>query len=309
MWLPTQNLEPLNNALLQLEQRLLSLYRNSLSLEEFLEGTLLNDVWALIDSNPYQALQMARVKSSHAMTPRHAINVMLIGRAWAVLKHKLGSKLSSFSLACLLHDIGHWREQSLVYVFDYFTHDQFREMQKHPLLDDEQKKCLPEEVVTWISQHHEQPNGKGYPGGLKNEAIHMLSHALRIVDCYDGLTTARRFRPRYTPKEALVLMQKWAHHRIHAGLLKSFIAFVGGYPVGSFVSLINGKRGITLPPEGGQSQVLILTNADGDSVDDGEIIQLKQADVTGESPSWHRPDLPSGWENIRPDLIDLPRAF
>lgn len=310
MWLPLESLDAFNIALVNLEQKLLALFRKSYPLESFLEDEDLMTIWDLVDENPYQAFLLARIKSSHAMTPRHAINVMLMARSWAFVKHKLGSKLKDFSLAALFHDLGHWEKPNLVYVFDHFTHEQYREMREHPVLPEDAHVILGESAATWILQHHEQPNGKGYPYGLRGNELELLGQALRVIDCYDGLTTARRFRPRYTPHEAMVLMEKWMGTRIHQGLFKSFKKFLGAYPVGTFVVLDDGSRGVTLPPnEHGETQVLQLLNQEGDRLQKPEVLAISPQTIQGESPSWHRPELPDEWVHLRPDLLDLPRAY
>lgn len=310
MWQPLEDLEPFNQALIDLEQKMLAVYRGSFPLEQLLEASSLKSLWRLIDRHPFQAISMARIKSSHAMTPRHALNVMLMARAWAVTKHKLGGHLDGFSIAALCHDLGHWQAQSLVYVFDHFTHEQFREMQQHPVLPNSMAEILGEPVTTWIREHHEQPDGKGYPDGLKSNELQMLSQALRVIDCFEGLTTARRFRPRYTPYEAFQLMARWTGTRIHRGLLTSFRNFMGEVPLGTFVALENQTRGIVLRPgEKGLANVLQLTDTTGDALKKPKLLEISWENIVGESPSWHRPELPEPWRNLRPDLLDLPRAY
>jgi len=310
MWQPLEDIEPFNRALIDLEQKLLAVYRGSYGLGEMLEAESLAQLWALIDRHPYQAVLMARIKSSHAMTPRHALNVMLMARAWAVTKHKLGRHLEHFSVAALCHDLGHWQDPSLVYVFDHFTHDQFRQLQKHPELPEDAVELIGEPAVTWIREHHEQPDGKGYPHGLKSDQLQMLSQALRTIDCYEGLTTARRFRPRYTPYEAFQLMGRWAGSRIHGGLLASFRNFLGRYPVGTFVVLGDRTRGIVIPPvEKTAVNVLQLTDPNGDALPEPSGLELPWDEIEGEAPSWHRPELPERFRYMRPDLLDLPRAY
>lgn len=131
MWQPKEDLSGFNRALVLFEQVFLSVLRGSRPLEELIASPLLQELWQYVDENPYQALLMTRIKSGHAMTPRHGINVMLAVRAWVRVCHKLGSRLDKLSLAALLHDLGHWRSGSLIYVFGPFTHDEARLMQEH----------------------------------------------------------------------------------------------------------------------------------------------------------------------------------
>lgn len=309
MWKPCDDLGAFNQSLVELEQKLLAVYRHTLSLESLVSEDILQRVWYYVDQSPYHAVLMSGIKSSHAMTPRHAINVMLLARAWTLTKHKLGNLLDDFSIAALFHDLGHWDDPSLVYVFDHFSHDQFEQMKKHPILNEPFLEQRNKKIVKWIGQHHEQPNGGGYPTGLKGEEIDSLSQALRIVDCFDGLTTARRFRPRYSPMEALVLMTRWSGKRLSRGLYSSFKNFLCEIPVGTFVTLKDGARAISLGPSDSGIHLLSLTDVDGDPLETPAFLSLPLSEIMGEAPSWHRPTLPKQWQFLRPDLMDLPRGF
>lgn len=306
-WRPAKDLDNLNRSLIQMEQALLSVYRRERLLAELLDGSIWPSLLQVIDENPRQAALMSRIKSGHAMTPRHAINVLCLARAWAIHAHRLGDTLADFSLAALLHDLGHWRPDTLVYVFHYFSHEQARELRNHPQLPEEEAALLPESTRQWIEQHHEQPDGKGYPKGINNP--HPLAQALRIVDIYDGLTTPRRFRPAYTPFRAMQLMSRWAGFKFDRRLFRSFEQFWGRYPAGTYLHLTNGAIAVSLPPKSGEQTGLVLTNTDGDPIDNGPMMTLTDDTVEREAFSTHGLNLPDAWKNVRPDLLALPRYY
>ncbi len=305
MWRPDADIEPYNQDLLELEQALLAVYRRETAVSEIAASALLDRVFSRIDANPYQAVAMSRLKSSHAMTPRHGVNAMLIARAWAVSSHRLGDRLRDFSVAALLHDLGHWRPPELIYVFGPFTHDQMHLMQRHAELDSAEWPGLSAESLEWVQKHHEQPDGKGYPGAIRDPP--MLAQALRIVDCFDGLTTPRSFRLLRSYPEALTLMSRWAGYKYDAGLFKSYAGFMGRYPVGSFLRLKSGEAGVALPGSWNRVDCLLLMNKDGDPLASPSIESLAMDQLSGEAPRWMETALPSEWENIRPDLLGLPR--
>jgi (2Fe-2S) ferredoxin len=70
---------------------------------------------------------------------------------------------------------------------------------------------LPKElknIVTYASEHHEQPCGKGYPKGLTEEQLSIPSRIMTIADIFEALTSSGR--PYKTPKklsEALKIMK------------------------------------------------------------------------------------------------------
>jgi len=298
MWRPTEDIESFNRDLVQLEQELLAFLRGDSVFAVLRDSDALTRLWRRIDENPYQAL---------AMTPRHGLNVMLLARAWAVVCHRLGEALADFSLAALVHDLGHWRPPDLIYVFGPFTHEEARQMRRHAEIDPAELEGLSERALLWIAQHHEQPDGKGYPAGAREPE--MLSQALRIVDCFDGLTTARSFRLFYSYPEAMQLMTRWSGRKYNAGLFQSFRRFLGRFPPGSRLRLRNGAAGVSLPGLEEEGHCLILTNEEGDRLADPRLERVALSDIAGEAPRWLETAIPSEWENLRPDLLGLSRHW
>lgn len=70
---------------------------------------------------------------------------------------------------------------------------------------------LPKEmkkVITYASEHHEQPCGKGYPKGLNEKQLSIPSRILTIADIFEALTSSGR--PYKSPKklsEALKILK------------------------------------------------------------------------------------------------------
>lgn len=45
-----------------------------------------------------------------------------------------------------------------------------------------------------ILYHHERIDGKGYPAGLKGDAIPLLARIIAVADVYDAITSVRAYR-------------------------------------------------------------------------------------------------------------------
>jgi putative nucleotidyltransferase with HDIG domain len=58
-----------------------------------------------------------------------------------------------------------------------------------------------------ILNHHENFDGTGYPNGNKAEDIPLSARILRIADTYDALTSDRGYRPAYSHKQSLEIME------------------------------------------------------------------------------------------------------
>ncbi len=59
------------------------------------------------------------------------------------------------------------------------------------------------ELAVFIHQHHERYDGKGYPLGLKGDAIHPFARIMSVADAFDAMTTNRIYKPRKELKAAL----------------------------------------------------------------------------------------------------------
>lgn len=65
---------------------------------------------------------------------------------------------------------------------------------------------LPETVVNVILYHHERYDGRGYPYGLKGEAIPIEARIVNVADIYDALTSERPYRGRLAQEEAVKIV-------------------------------------------------------------------------------------------------------
>ncbi len=65
------------------------------------------------------------------------------------------------------------------------------------------KMKLPENVLKMILQHHERPDGSGFPYGLKSESIDPLAKICAFADEFDELTSMRFGHATLTPVEAM----------------------------------------------------------------------------------------------------------
>ena len=50
------------------------------------------------------------------------------------------------------------------------------------------------DIIPGILYHHERPDGKGYPNGLKEEQIPLMGKIVGLADCFDAMTSERAYR-------------------------------------------------------------------------------------------------------------------
>lgn len=75
-----------------------------------------------------------------------------------------------------------------------------------------------------VGGHHEQYDGKGYPLGLRGEAIPREARLFALVDVFDALTSTRVYKPAYSTEEALAIMAEGRGSHFDQALFDRFVA-------------------------------------------------------------------------------------
>lgn len=125
------------------------------------------------------------------------------------------------------------------------TEQQRRQIRVHPaesvrILEDAGLKD--EEWLLAIEQHHESPDGSGYPYGKKHELSEM-SQMIRFADIFTAKYSARKSRAPMPAKQAAQSVYLASDgHPIASALLKEF----GVYPPGCVVLLESGEMAVTI---------------------------------------------------------------
>lgn len=110
-----------------------------------------------------------------------------------------------------LHDIG--ATQLPMEIIDStveLNSQQWKEMRTHPKLGlqmIENTPNIPDEVRYIVYQHHEEPNGQGYPNGLHGPVIYYPAKIVGLADAFSALISKRPFRPAYSVEQAIHILQ------------------------------------------------------------------------------------------------------
>lgn len=141
--------------------------------------------------------------------------------------------------------------------------------------------------LTAVAQHHEHPDGGGYPQGLK--VLGEDAHLLRIADVYMAKLTPRATRAPLLPQVAArQLFQQEPGSAVAMALIKA----IGVHPPGSLVTLKSGEVAVVArrAPSGPAPQVCTLSDTHGkpsvnsrlvDSHDPAHAIAGALTDTTG----------------------------
>ena len=154
---------------------------------------------ALDARDPYTAGHSERVS---------ALSVM-IGR-----EMELGDEeIDVLRLGALLHDIGKIGvPDEVLRKPGALTAEEFEQIKRHPGLGARILRQVPflSPHLPIVELHHERPDGKGYPFGLRADDIPLAARIVHVADTFDAITSARAYRPARGAAAAIAELQRYA---------------------------------------------------------------------------------------------------
>ncbi len=83
-------------------------------------------------------------------------------------------------------------------------------------------------VADYVLEHHERPDGKGYPKGLSGNDISPQAKIIAVADAYDAMTSKRTYKNGLSPEDAATEIKKSSGAQFDAAIAKVFIEKVLG---------------------------------------------------------------------------------
>ncbi len=162
-------------------------------------------------------------------TYNHSVNVGIfsIGLTNEIFDHIDDFNLKEVVSGFFLHDIGKCAiSERILNKKSPLSPAEWKIIQKHPEEGIKILKnnfALSEEAEIIVSQHHERHNGEGYPKGLRENEIHIFAKICQISDVFDGLTSFRPYRKKYSSFSALTLMKKEMYREFDPEFFAKFV--------------------------------------------------------------------------------------
>lgn len=131
-------------------------------------------------------------------TKRVAYFSEMIGREMGMSS----DELKDLKLSAILHDIGKVGiDDTILKKQGHLTQEEFEIMKTHPRLGDEIVGKIEglKGIVDGVRFHHERPDGKGYPYGLKGDDIPVVAQIISVADTFDAMVSNRPYRKGLDP--------------------------------------------------------------------------------------------------------------
>ena len=155
-------------------------------------GAILALATALDARDPYTAGHSERV----------SVLSMAIGRALGLS----ADDIEVIRLGALLHDIGKIGvPDDILQKAGPLTPEEYDAIKQHPTNGARILRSVPflARHLPIVELHHERPDGRGYPYGLRGDDIPLIARVVHVADAYDAITSARAYRSRRSSGEAL----------------------------------------------------------------------------------------------------------
>jgi putative nucleotidyltransferase with HDIG domain len=136
-------------------------------------------------------------------------------------------QLDVLRLGALLHDIGKIGiSDNVLRKPTGLTPEEFELIKEHPALGARILRTVPflTEHLPIVELHHERPDGRGYPYGLRSAETPLLARIVHVADAFDAMTSARAYRPALDSGDAIRELWRCAGTQFDAEVVQSLVS-------------------------------------------------------------------------------------
>jgi putative nucleotidyltransferase with HDIG domain len=139
--------------------------------------------------------------------------------------------LQILRLGALLHDIGKIGvPDDVLRKPAGLTEAEYESIKQHPVLGARILRLVPflAPHLPIVELHHERPDGRGYPHGLRGDDIPLPARIVHVADAYDAMTSARAYRSARPSGEALRELWRCSGTEFHAEIVGALATALPG---------------------------------------------------------------------------------
>ena len=167
------------------------------------------------------------VENKSDQTGQHIRRVAEYSKVLAMQLGFTEEQADVIKMASMMHDIGKLLVPSAILEKPgKLTDEEYAEIKNHTTYGDKLLKDVEGEVLICARkiayEHHERPDGKGYPRRLKKNSISIEGKIVAVADVYDALTSKRSYKDAWDSKEAYDEIVKNSGTQFDKTVVKAF---------------------------------------------------------------------------------------
>ena len=207
-------------------QRLYGLYREQRQLADDLSNA--NETLERANLQ-FAAALIATLDARDQYTAGHSAAVAIYSRDIAE-RMRLADETKEQAYLCgLVHDIGKiGLPPGLLEKPGALTLEERRHMQEHSAIGERILAHVDEysEIATIVRHHHERIDGQGYPDGLVDEDIPLVSRIIAVADAYNAMTSNRPYRDAMPSRVARLRLAQAVDSQFDTSVVAAFEAIL-----------------------------------------------------------------------------------
>src|SRR5205085_2145313 len=176
---------------------------------------------------------VATLDARDRYTAGHSAAVAIYSRDIATRMGLDESQQSLVHLCGLVHDIGkvglpaHLLEKS-----GALSLEERRQMEEHPEIGERILSKVEDysEIARIVRHHHERVDGHGYPDGLREAQIPLLSKIIAVADAYNAMTSDRPYRDAMPSRVARLRLAQAVESQFDTAVVAAFEAILAAAP-------------------------------------------------------------------------------
>jgi putative nucleotidyltransferase with HDIG domain len=177
----------------------------------------------------FAAALIATLDARDQYTAGHSAAVAIYSRDIAA-RMGLGEAVRDQAYLCgLVHDIGKiGLPPGLLEKPGALTLEERRHMQEHSAIGERILAHVDEyaEISTIVRHHHERIDGQGYPDGLADETIPLVSRIIAVSDAYNAMTSNRPYRDAMPSRVARLRLAQAVESQFDTSVVAAFEAIL-----------------------------------------------------------------------------------
>jgi HD-GYP domain-containing protein (c-di-GMP phosphodiesterase class II) len=174
---------------------------------------------------------IATLDARDRYTAGHSAAVAIYSRDIAA-RMELPQEMQDHAYLCgLVHDIGKiGLPPGLLEKPGALTLEERRQMQEHSAIGERILSNVDEysEIARVVRFHHERIDGQGYPDGLADEDIPLVSRIIAVADAYNAMTSDRPYRDAMPSRVARLRLAQAVDSQFDTSVVAAFEAILAG---------------------------------------------------------------------------------